>query len=441
VQSWDERIGSSPAASGVDALKALLSDVRDRAQDDVLERPSNLVAMASARLRALDVDLASEELLADVGSRLSALADAVRSHLAPEEGAEAADRGTVEAAADSLAQVVLRLPPAGDAERTELLESYRADLRQLREEISATVDEAKHELDSAVATQAKAVADRDDELATLKTSLGESNAAIEALRTEVETFLEERTTEADAAVTAARGEHEAALAKAQSEATALRTAIQEAADAAATREKELSEETRSTQQQLGEALLQEIAGLKERAEKLVGAVGRTGLSGGFQQWEAEERKAANAMRFIAIVFGTLAALAVIALLVVREAGPGDPRDVSIALAAAALAIPGAFGGVAAYAAQEAGKHRQNQVVARRTELELASFGPFIAELTDEDQQQLTSLFAPVFFGQAGSQAHAPKGGSGDLAPAPLTQAVLDRLVEVIKARLRSTPPP
>jgi hypothetical protein len=137
--------------------------------------------------------------------------------------------------------------------------------------------------------------------------------------------------------------------------------------------------------------------------------------------------------------GIAAALIVLVLVGIRVRWAEDHDGADLPLTVGALAVPTALGAVAVYAGKESSRHRRNQVIARRTEIELASFAPFLAELDNDRQAELTAMFAPVFFGQA--TAHMASDGKGDEnAPEPLVRDLLSKIAERMPEWFKKPPP-
>lgn len=207
------------------------------------------------------------------------------------------------------------------------------------------------------------------------------------------------------------------------------------------REKASHAELIDEQSETGAEHIAHIEDLKQQAERLVGAVGRTGLSGGFQQWAETERTQAERMRSIAIALGIAAALAVVVLIVIRVNWAEDHNGTDLPLTVGALAVPAALGAVGAYAGKESSRHRRNQVIARRTEIELASFGPFLAELDADKQGELTAMFTPVFFGQATAHMGSERRGDNENAPEPLIRELLGQIAQRMPEWFKKPPAP
>jgi hypothetical protein len=120
------------------------------------------------------------------------------------------------------------------------------------------------------------------------------------------------------------------------------------------------------EQQREDALdaLARLEELKCLAVVLVEAIGRTGVTEGFKQWEQTERESADRFRLVAIMLGIATAAVIAGGITLKLVAGIDDEHWDLALAIAFTALPSALGGVAAYAARESSKHRRNQVIHR-----------------------------------------------------------------------------
>lgn len=437
MTSWADSIEPSPAWQAILRLRETIVRFQEaHGGNEALARPAHLAEMAAARLQALDPDLAFPRLLQDLGSRVDALQQQLTGHFESVEGAAVVEPAAIDSAADAVAEMVGLLPPAGNDERVGLTDAYRRDLEGLRNHVEGLVNDLQGTVSAAAEQHATGVRERDARLAALTTRLDELDAAAAETRTQIDALIAERTQAFDAAINESRAAHEQARQAATAELSAVLEDNKAAFAAQVTEQEDKhAAQVEAHKTQASESLAS-IEALKEKAEKLVGAVGRTGLSGGFQQWEAAERKHADQMRLVAIIFGVLAALSIVGLLGARASISDEDNRFDVPLAISSLALPAALGGVATYAGRESARHRRNQVIARRTELELASFGPFIADLTAEQQAEVTALFTTVFFGQA--IAHTAASGDEDAGPQAISKEVLGQLAAILQAN-RETP--
>lgn len=115
----------------------------------------------------------------------------------------------------------------------------------------------------------------------------------------------------------------------------------------------------------------EIRRMQEESAALVGAIGSAGTAERYGEEVKEQRKVADIWRRVTIVLSVLAAAGVVTVAITLGHNPGW-EDFIGKLSASAL-----IGGVAAYAARQSARHREREERARKFQLELTAFGPFI----------------------------------------------------------------
>jgi hypothetical protein len=122
-------------------------------------------------------------------------------------------------------------------------------------------------------------------------------------------------------------------------------------------------------------------------------IGATGTSSAYGKEATAQAQQANFWRWVAVAVGLLAL--VVAGWAILESG-----SQSAARTAAKTAGTLAVLGVAGYAAGQSADHRRRKVAARRLELELTVFGPFIQELPTERQIEVRTAVVERLFGNA-----------------------------------------
>ena len=132
---------------------------------------------------------------------------------------------------------------------------------------------------------------------------------------------------------------------------------------------------------------------KEEAKKLIGIIGRVGVTGNYRRNGDEESRAAKRFQTYALLFFGAMPFIVVGLSVLHT-GIIDWGTISFRLTAVL-----AFLAPALYCANESSKHRKQERVFRTTELELASLNPFLENLKDEEKsQEILAGLAPAYFG-------------------------------------------
>lgn len=136
---------------------------------------------------------------------------------------------------------------------------------------------------------------------------------------------------------------------------------------------------------------------KGDAARIVQVVGDIGVTGNYQNIANKEMEQANLWRWITIIlFGCGLLMAGLTFYKFYHEPVNITNTLAIAvrlLYALAVAAP------AFYTANESARHRTNADRARQTELELASLGPFIELLKDEDKDGIRKSLISTYFGR------------------------------------------
>ena len=133
---------------------------------------------------------------------------------------------------------------------------------------------------------------------------------------------------------------------------------------------------------------------REEAARLLGIIGNIGFTGNYNKIANQERRSANILRFLAIIF-MIAGIFVIGTVVFNISKTGfDWKLVLSRIGVTITILIPAF-----YAARESDRHRQREIRNRKMELELASIGPYLELLPDEKKIELKSRLTEKLFGQ------------------------------------------
>lgn len=127
------------------------------------------------------------------------------------------------------------------------------------------------------------------------------------------------------------------------------------------------------------------------------------MAGGYQLVANDEKKAADFWRWVAVV-GLAGAIA--ATIFALFHGLSNGFELDRFFAKAAVAIP--FLALASYAARESSRHRQQERINRKIELQLASLDAYLVTLPEDEQNRLRAKLADRFFGEL---ALAPAEGA------------------------------
>jgi len=155
------------------------------------------------------------------------------------------------------------------------------------------------------------------------------------------------------------------------------------------------EKTREALSKEAEDILVEVRSRRDEVEKLYGVITDTSTTGAFRD-EAKAQKAdADTWRKTAIGFGIAAALLAIAAIVLAALYPDRASSTSAIVAKVTATLVAA--GIAAYAGRQSGRHREREEEAKRLELELVAFPPFIESLDDTQKREVRKEFAERAF--------------------------------------------
>jgi len=156
-------------------------------------------------------------------------------------------------------------------------------------------------------------------------------------------------------------------------------------------------EAESTFKNQAAAIIQALETHRSNAARIVQVVGDIGVTGNYQNIANKETGQANLWRWITIGLFTCGLFMAGATFVKFYHEPvTGTNTLAIAirlLYALAIAAP------AFYTARESARHRTNADRARQTELELASLGPFIELMNDQDKEDIRKSLIPTYFGR------------------------------------------
>jgi hypothetical protein len=147
-----------------------------------------------------------------------------------------------------------------------------------------------------------------------------------------------------------------------------------------------------TQQRVAD-LIQKMEAELAKAQGITSFIGSTGTSAGFRDEADAQRRAANWLRFIAILFGLAAAGLAIWAVIHAERSDNPSLTVVIAKTLGSLV----FVGIAGYIANQSGHHRTREEKARRRQLDLVALPPFIAALPEDQKEDITREAATTLF--------------------------------------------
>lgn len=173
-------------------------------------------------------------------------------------------------------------------------------------------------------------------------------------------------------------------------------------------------ESDSTFKNQAASIIDALEAHKSNAARIVQVVGDIGVTGNYQNIANKETGQANLWRWITIgLFACGLLMAGVTFYKFYHEPVTGTNTLAIAvrlLYALAIAAP------AFYTARESARHRTNADRARQTELELASLGPFIELMNEQDKEEIRKSLIPTYFGRP-VDAHEIKTVL-DVAPKP-----------------------
>lgn len=162
-------------------------------------------------------------------------------------------------------------------------------------------------------------------------------------------------------------------------------------------------------------------------QALVGAIGNVGATGNYQKIANQHKIEADRLRNYSI--GILLVLSIILVYCIWDIkDPGvEWHKIAIRVFSVSILIYPAV-----YCARESSKHREQETINRKAELELASISPFIANLDDDVQQKIKEKLADKYFGNPLKANDSNE--KTDLVPITAFEKITDQLVKVLKTK-------
>jgi hypothetical protein len=167
------------------------------------------------------------------------------------------------------------------------------------------------------------------------------------------------------------------------------------------------------------ARVDELDRIVREAGNLEAAYAQHVIADQFDLERQQQRVLAEVFRGLTILFALCAAGAAI-LSIFHE--PDEPSSV-----AAKLAVSVIFGGLAGYTARQSGRHQRREARARKLQLELTAFGPFVEPLgTEQKEEERVILARKTFTGGTGTDEETFR----DPGPAPISFLMKERLKQL-----------
>jgi hypothetical protein len=406
MTKWDDRVAAHDAVRLLTELETTLEGLesKDASEAEDLERLKRVTSHLRGVVDNVDAQLLTLEALNNLASPLQSIATSIQAWVDEEDGQYLAQANTYADQALNVA-VPVSLGAASDGEGLRRsAESFRRSAGQLVRGLSDDVDASKaHLLESRDELSA--------EMEKLQSSVGEINTR---LQQQQETVDKQSASQAQEFQTAQQ-ERSALFEKG----IAGQTAEFDKALAAAI---EKSEQGVAALGVRGTAIVEEMEEQKDKAEKLLDAIGRTGTEFGFKEYAETEKGEANRWRWVAVA--SLVAIVGIGFWVLVSAHRAVEIDLSLSLLKLVVTLP--LGALAAYAGRQSHQHRQNETATRMLHLDIAAIDPYIALLPEGEQHLIKAEMARRIFGHRINVAGDKSAGAVTIADQALRE-VLDRI--------------
>lgn len=414
-----------PALTELRAVHARVLSIREQASvseevDHILRRIETVTSFVGDRVAKIPAALLSRVYIGSLRRRVEKLLTALESYSSTRA------TSTIEAANEAADGLLSDLPAlaADIADTDELdrrLRHATAQFQAVREAIEKTrkqVPELRKTAEDYQGRIDKLSSDIDIIVSNFRSQYGEFQSLLRK--------------EFDESQRAIRADIDEAISALRATAEGMKTAFNENQrlmrlefDTAVKNQKDELAASTTGMTELGDTLVKSLEGYKTDAERIMEAIGNTGLTGNYQKIARSEKKVADFMRWGSLLLMLIGLGVVGWALYQHEVAP------NLEGAILRIAFGLAFSAPAAYLSFESAKHRRNEMRAQKAELELAALGPFLSKMPDEKQLAIREKLVEKFFGQP------LVDGKVDMPPGLLTvvNKLIDKLPKVEQGKL------
>jgi FtsZ-binding cell division protein ZapB len=407
MTAWDDRFTSSQTLVLANQLPSVLADLPAPREDEELEAQQRVAEVADL-VRAIVVNanprLVSPRMLADAQTPLSQLVNALQTYVSGSDityltnANSYADevlgalggwiqrpareaRQTVAALGRDAEAVIASLRGSGD-QVLETIAALQARVEEINGQANSTVQAAEASAQEAIRALEKKITDVQAELDAEKLRI---DAAVRDADSSFKTSQDTRDKQFKDALDAFTAQHQEVLSNER----------EAGAEAATSRARQTDETMTSLRSLLGDA------------EKVTSAVAGKAVSDGFGNSAQRENRTA----WILFAFGSILIGAVVVFGYLELQGGSHPSlDLWWIALRVLIVLP--LVGLAVYAFAQGSNHRQQERIARSTQLQFAAFDPFLASLDDPEQARLRGIVAERAFFAASTEA--ARGGTGEV---------------------------
>lgn len=436
VARLEDRLLNHPLRGHIDTVRSHVSELDDEAVAAADEHAEGAVARVAKVMIYLEGALATADPALTTASGLTA----IESALTNAANVASQLKSNPEFAATLDQHMEEALVAAGPLAAASPLIAERAGAAK------STFDTALSETVKDVESRASALS---EELAALEErrtqASSEHEQAEEQRRQEFSTAMDalkarvdEQEQRADQLLPTLQTQFDAAQKEQQDAFDSLRDGFKDDAEATVTGLKESAEKTGKYLTGKADEVLVEVRARQDEVEELYGVITDTSTTGAFRDEASAQKKAADRWRWVAVGFGVLAALIAVGSIVLSAVYPDETSGTSAVVAKVTATLVAA--GIAAYAGRQSGRHREREEEAKRLELELVAFPPFIESLDEGQKRDVRKEFADRAF--RGRPAE-PSGKSGWFRKEDSFGVALPDLIAMVVAAVKRSdqPPP
>ncbi len=282
---------------------------------------------------------------------------------------------------------LLSLPRSAGALK-ETMESFSKTSGELLLSLKASADEMKSKLGEIT-----------DELTQHRLAIEKHDATIDAQKARVDSVVSEFQSQFSTAEDKRRNEHATQLTQAEEDYATFKKQIEEGQEAFFEEQKQEQQNRLTDLESNAASTIAKLNDLQKQASDIVQVISNIGVTGNYSKYASADRKTANMLRFLAVLFMIgLIAGAISTIWVAIKTGQVDWHIIGFRVyVTLTFAIP------AFYLAYESEKHRATERRYRIKELELASIDPYLERLPEETRRDIKARLTERFFGATSSE--------------------------------------
>ena len=388
MTEYDDRLTEADFPSLIDiteeALASLTEDQVANVEGDKgpqVTRAQAILLALKPRVEAADPLLVSDQALANTRDPLVALSNGFRNFAAD---GNLEHLNGVRGWTDQLAGAIGLWPsppelPSSDI--GEITRRFRQSAGQHLRGLNSEFEQAKGGIDAFRAEVEQRTSEWNEQKVGLEAQLNELNGTIEQQRGRLDEAIERYQGQFSEAQDRRSEQFQKELSELQDWTSGKKKEIDQRFDSAA----------ESAQQKVAD-LVEEMEAELVKAQGITGFIGSTGTSAGFKEEADDQRKTANILRVIAILFG-LAAAGLAVWAIVHAEGSDNP-SLTVVLAKTVGSL--VFVGIAGYIATQSGHHRLARS-RHAAETRFVALPPFIATLPEDQKEDITREAATTLF--------------------------------------------